>query len=94
MELLIVRHGPAGDRAAWANAGRRDAQRPLTPDGRRRTKLAAEGLRAVYGRTELVASSPWTRALQTAAIVARALEAPRTVCPSLVPSSSCAGPLV
>lgn len=86
MELLIVRHGPAVDRAKWANAGRRDAERPLTADGRRRAKASAEGLRAAFGRADLVASSPWKRAAQTAALVAEALDAPRASCPALLPS--------
>lgn len=86
MELLIVRHGPAADRLKWANAGRRESERPLTPEGRRRAKAAAAGLRAAYGRADLVASSPWKRAAQTAALLADALDAPRAACPALLPS--------
>lgn len=90
MELLIVRHGPAGDaaeKAAWKRSGRPDAERPLTKDGRRRTLAAAAGLsRAVEG-FGLVATSPWTRAAQTAALVARALGADLVECPALIPGS-------
>lgn len=85
MEILVVRHGPAGDRAAWAKTGRRDSERPLTPDGRRRTREAAEGLKTL-AEVELVATSPWTRARQTAVILGGALGAPIEECPALVPS--------
>lgn len=85
MELLVVRHGPAGDRSRWARTGRRDAERPLTAEGRRRTREAAEGL-ARLARVDVIATSPWARAKQTAAILGRALEAPVVECPPLVPS--------
>jgi phosphohistidine phosphatase len=90
MELLIVRHGPAGDaaeKAAWKRSGRPDSDRPLTKEGRRRTKEAAAGLaRAVEG-FGVVATSPWARAAQTAALVAKALDADLVECPALIPDS-------
>lgn len=86
MELLIVRHGPAGDPAKWAKSGRADRERPLTPDGRRKTAEAAAGLAEAFGRCDLVATSPWKRAAQTAALVSKALGAgPPVECPPLVP---------
>jgi len=89
MELLIVRHGPAGDPAKWAKAGRADRERPLTPDGRRKTAEAAAGLAEAFGRCELVATSSWKRSAQTAALVAKALGAGAPVdCPPLVPGSA------
>lgn len=89
MELLLVRHGPAGDPAKWAESGRADRERPLTPDGRRKTAEAAAGLAEAFGRGGLVAASPWKRAVQTAALVAKALGARTPVeCPPLVPGSA------
>lgn len=89
MELLIVRHGPAGDPAKWAKAGRADRERPLTHDGRRKTGAAAAGLAEAFGRCDLVATSSWKRAAQTAALVAKALGAGGCVdCPPLVPGSA------
>ncbi len=90
MELLIVRHGPAGDaeeKEAWKNSGRPDSERPLTKDGRRRTKDAAAGLAGLVEGFGLVATSPWTRAAQTAGLVARALGADLVECPALIPGS-------
>jgi phosphohistidine phosphatase SixA len=67
MELLIVRHGPAGDRESWHATGRPDTERPLTKDGRRKARAAAAALAHVIDGVELVATSSWTRAAQTAA---------------------------
>lgn len=80
-----MRHGLAADKARWAESGRSDSKRPLTAEGRRKTAEAAAGL-ATLARVELVATSPWTRAKQTAAILARELGAPVAACPALVPS--------
>lgn len=67
-----MRHGPAGDRDAWRRAGRPDEKRPLTARGRDKTRQAAAGLARAVGRLDLTAASPWTRAAQTATLVARA----------------------
>ncbi len=67
-----MRHGPAGDRDAWRRAGRPDAVRPLTQRGSKKAREAAEGLMRAYGRLDVIATSPWTRAAQTAALLARA----------------------
>ena len=91
MELLIVRHGPAGnavEKAAWKRSGRPDAERPLTKDGKRRTRAAARGLARVVDSVDLVATSPWTRAAQTAELVAKALDAKTIACPALIPGSA------
>ena len=84
-----MRHGPAGDPAKWAKSGRADRERPLTPDGRRKAREAAAGLAEVIGRCDLVATSPWKRAAQTAALMAKALGAHAPVhCPALSPGAA------
>ena len=89
MELLIVRHGPAGDPAKWAKAGKADRDRPLTPDGRRKTSHAAVGLSNVFGRADLIASGGWKRACQTAVILSKAIgPCPVVDCAALTPGSS------
>lgn len=85
MELLVVRHGLAADKAEWAESGRSDSKRPLTAEGRSKTAEAAEGLASLM-RVELIATSPWTRAKQTALLLSGELDAPIAVCPALVPS--------
>jgi len=85
MELLIVRHGPAGERAAWRAADRPDSERPLTKEGRAKTRKAARGLAELAGAVPLVATSPWTRAAQTAEIVAAAFGAKAVAVDALIP---------
>lgn len=84
MKLLIVRHGPAGDRDAWKKAGRPDSERPLTAEGRRKTASAAAGLRELAS-ADAVLTSPWKRARQTAELLAAELDAPVEECKALLP---------
>jgi phosphohistidine phosphatase len=69
MDLLIVRHAIAGDRDAWAQSGRPDGERPLTPEGRKRMRENARGIRALVPRLDLLATSPYARAAQTAELL-------------------------
>jgi phosphohistidine phosphatase len=69
MQLLVVRHGIAEDRETWAP--RDDALRPLTEDGKKKMKEAAKGLLALIPRLDVLATSPLTRAAQTAAILTK-----------------------
>ena len=69
MKLLIVRHGAAGDREEWERTGKDDSLRPLTPKGRKEVRKAAAGLVALVPALDFIATSPWTRAAQTAEIV-------------------------
>lgn len=70
MKLLIVRHGPAGDSAAWEAEGRDDRLRPLTPQGKKQMRRAAAGLANLVQEVSVLATSPLVRAVQTAEIVA------------------------
>ena len=72
MQILIVRHAIAENRAEFARSGRPDAERPLTTEGRRRMEQAAQGLVRVIASIDLLASSPLERALQTATIIGEA----------------------
>ena len=85
MELLIIRHGQAGEREDWRATGRPDSERPLTKDGRRKTRAAARGLRELVDGVDLVVSSPWTRAAQTAELVAEALGGKLATLDALIP---------
>src|SRR5260370_17723815 len=69
MQLLVVRHGIAEEREAWAP--RNDSLRPLTADGKKKMKEAAKGLRAIVPRVDMLATSPLTRAMETAVILAK-----------------------
>lgn len=75
MELYLLRHGIAVERGT---AGyHQDSQRPLTAKGRRRMERISRGMKKSGLSFDLVLSSPFVRARQTAEIVARAFKATR-----------------
>ena len=73
MQLLLIRHAIAEDREDYASTGKRDAERPLTPYGRRRMSRNARGLRRIAPTIDIIVSSPYTRARDTARIIAESL---------------------
>jgi phosphohistidine phosphatase len=77
MRLLIVRHAIAEDREAFAAGGFPDFERPVTAAGRKKMIKAAAGLRAVAPQLDHLITSPFTRAAETADIVAKALGLPQ-----------------
>ena len=87
LNLLVVRHGPAGDREKWAKAGLDDSLRPLTRGGRSKTRRAARGLKALLPSLDVLATSPLLRASQTAAALAAAYGVKPVRVPSLSPAS-------
>ncbi|MBI2609001.1 MAG: phosphohistidine phosphatase SixA [Deltaproteobacteria bacterium] len=70
MKLLIVRHGVAEDRELFSESGKKDELRPLTERGRKKTRKNFEGLKYILPHVDLIASSPYVRAFQTAEICA------------------------
>ena len=83
MLLLLNRHAHAGDRdpAKWPD----DRERPLTDKGRRTQRKMSRLLRRLGLVPNLVLTSPWKRAAQTAAILAEtlSLEHPPVPCEPL-----------
>jgi len=74
MDLLVIRHAIAGDRAEWAKTGRPDHERPITDEGRQRMAVNAGALRRLVPELDLLATSPFVRAVETADVVAEAYE--------------------
>jgi phosphohistidine phosphatase len=74
MQLYIVRHGIAIDREDPKAPA--EAERYLTEEGIAKTKQVAKGIAALGVRADLMVSSPYLRAMQTAAIFASALDYP------------------
>jgi phosphohistidine phosphatase len=74
MLLLVVRHAIAEDPAEYARQHADDDGRPLTAEGRKKMKRAARGLRSLVPGLDRLATSPLTRALQTAEILAAAYD--------------------
>jgi len=73
MHLLVIRHAIAMERDEFAKTGRPDSDRPLTDTGRRRMRKNARGLQRVSPHPDVIGTSPWLRAADTAAVVAETL---------------------
>ena len=74
MQLYIVRHGIAIDREDPECPP--EAERYLTEEGVERSRQVAKGVVALGAHADLMISSPLVRAMQTAAIFAKALDYP------------------
>ena len=86
MQLLVIRHAIAMDRDEFAELGESDDRRPLTKNGVKRMRKGAKGLRGAVDRIDMLATSPYTRAVETAAIVSEEFGVgPAEVSASLVP---------
>jgi phosphohistidine phosphatase len=72
MELYILRHGLAGESGDPRYPD--DSQRPLTAEGKRKMHQAALGIKAMGITFDLVFTSPYLRARQTAEIVCNQLD--------------------
>jgi phosphohistidine phosphatase len=72
MQLLFIRHAIAQERDEFAATGRDDSERPLTAEGRDKLRRGLAGLRRMVPRIDLLASSPFTRARETAELVGEA----------------------
>jgi phosphohistidine phosphatase len=87
VKLLIIRHGPAGDRAEWEAEGRDDRLRPLTAAGQKEMRRVAEGLATMVPGLDLLATSPLVRAAQTAEIVASQYDCETVTVEALAPGN-------
>jgi phosphohistidine phosphatase len=70
--LYILRHALAAQRGAGGFA--KDADRPLTPEGRQKLRRVARAMVKLELDIDLIVSSPFVRARQTAELVADALQ--------------------
>lgn len=70
MELFVLRHGKAGP----SLNGSDDSKRVLTADGRNGIRKIGSWMRKRKFRFDVIASSPLTRAHETAEIIARSLD--------------------
>jgi phosphohistidine phosphatase len=69
MEIYILRHAIAEDH----RPGRRDQDRALTDEGRKKLRPVLERARAARVEPSLILTSPYVRAVQTAEMAAEAL---------------------
>ncbi|WP_066377468.1 MULTISPECIES: phosphohistidine phosphatase SixA [unclassified Anabaena] len=68
MELYLIRHGIAVEK----QAGIKDEERELTPEGREKTEKVAQRLKKLGLQFDLIVTSPLVRARQTADILLQA----------------------
>src|SRR2546421_12204653 len=87
MQLLVVRAAIVSERSA--TRGPDDAERPLPPEGAKRARKAALGLKRIADPPARVLASPLSRAQETAAILTRSAGWPEaSVCVQLLPGAS------
>jgi phosphohistidine phosphatase len=72
MEIYILRHGIAAERATSGH--KKDSDRPLTLEGEDKMRQIAEAILSMELKFDLILSSPFKRAEQTANIVASELD--------------------
>lgn len=70
MNLLILRHGIAVEPGTAGYAA--DSDRPLLPEGERKLRKIAQAMEGLELSCDLILSSPYLRARQTAEIIAAA----------------------
>lgn len=70
MRVILLRHGIAHDRADPDCPA--DPERELTPEGEKKARKVAKGLRAMGCAPTRILSSPYRRARETAALAAEA----------------------
>jgi phosphohistidine phosphatase len=90
MDLLVIRHGPAGTREEFAATGDSDDRRPLTEKGEKQVRRVARGLHRIVKNVDVLASSPLVRARQTADIVSNTYEREVVTTEALRPDASSA----
>jgi phosphohistidine phosphatase len=86
MEIYILRHGIAVARGTPGY--KKDSERPLTKEGEEKTQQIAEAMLAMDLKFDLILSSPYVRAADTAHIVANRLDEEVTVTECLTPGSN------
>ncbi len=69
MQIIVVRHGFAEERDEFSKTGQEDHLRPLIPKGRKQTEKVARKIRDWIEGVDLIVTSPYVRAQQTAEIL-------------------------
>lgn len=77
MDLYLLRHAIAVEHGAPGYE--KDSNRVLTPKGTKKMRRAAEGMQAMELSFDIILSSPFARARQTAEIVAEVFDAMKSL---------------
>lgn len=86
MEIYLLRHGIA----ETARPGQPDAERALTGEGREKLRRVLQRARGAGAKPSAILSSPYRRAMETAAVAKEALDCGREIerAEALVPDAS------
>jgi phosphohistidine phosphatase len=88
MKLILIRHGQAVERDEFASQKKDDSLRPLVIKGRQRTEEMAKRLSAWVPECDILVTSPYLRAKQSAVIVKKHVKAAKFVeAVELIPSA-------
>lgn len=88
MEIVIVRHALAEEREDFAKKGLEDQFRPLVLKGRKRMQKVCMRMKDFVKDVDAIVTSPFTRAAQTAQILAQAYPGAKVLeIPEMVPQS-------
>ena len=88
MKLILFRHGLAVEHDDYIKTNQDDSLRPLVLKGKRRTMTMAKHLQSRIGSVDMIVSSPYVRAKQTAEILKRVLQPKKYFeCVELIPSA-------
>jgi len=89
MDIFLIRHALAEERSLFQLKKLSDSMRPLTKKGRDKFKNKAEKLKTIIGDVDLIISSSYLRARQTAEIISDLYPNIKIMTsPDLVPSSN------
>lgn len=90
MELYFLRHGHAVEPGSLKITA--DSERPLTPEGVKKMKKTALGMRSIGVEPGHIVSSPYLRARQTAELAAEGLRHKKKIrfTDTLTPGAACA----
>ena len=87
MTLIIIRHALAEDREDFAKKNKDDSLRPLTIKGKKRMEDVLDEMSSFLESLELIVTSPYVRAKQSAQIVQVKTKAKIVEAAELVPHS-------
>jgi phosphohistidine phosphatase len=79
MLLFIIRHATAEEREEFAKKNTDDSLRPLTPKGKKKLQKMILSLEKEFDKLDLVVTSPYLRAKQSAQIVSDLTEGTKIV---------------
>jgi phosphohistidine phosphatase len=86
MEIYMLRHGIAVDRGTPGY--KKDSDRPLTKEGEQKMHQIAEAMLGMELKFDVILSSPYARAAQTAQIVAKELDEEVTFTQRMIPEGN------